>query len=115
MARSKRIDSQLPSAPLVERRPSDQARLAARKERPSGELEAGWDALNLGPAGLGNECWSSVSGMGSGSCRSEFTPPGFARQRLRRPTRCRSPQHHLRPLQTAEARFTPDNHEIVPY
>jgi len=115
MARSKRIDAQLPSVPLVERGLSDQARLAARKERPSGELEAAWDGLNLGPAGLGNECLSSVGGMGSGSCRSEFAPPGFARQRLRRPARCRSPRHLLRPLQPAEARFTPDNREFLPY
>ena len=113
MARSNRLDTQRQSAPRVTQDLSDQARLAVPEGIPSDELEAAVEGLNLGHAALRKECWSGVSGMGSGSCRSESAPSRFAPQRLRRPPWRRAPLYHLRPRQAAEVRFTLDNREIL--
>jgi hypothetical protein len=115
MARSNRLDTQRQSAPRVTQGLSDQARLAVPEGIPSDELEAAVEGLNLGHAGLRNECWSCVSGMQLGSYRRQTAAPRLATLRLRRAPRCRTPLHSVKPSQAAEARFTPDDPEFLTY
>jgi hypothetical protein len=115
VARSTRNDVQRQWTPKVEQGLRDVAELAVSEEDSFVELGPALDTLNLGHAGLRNECWSRVGGMGLGSSRSEFAAPQFATQRLRGPRRRRTQLHLSRPAQRAEARFTPDNREILTF
>ena len=107
MARSTRNDAQRQSAPNIEPGLPDHGLI--------GESGAALESLNLGHASLRNECWSGASGRGLDSSRSEFAAPQFATQRLRGPRRRRTQLHHSRPQHRAEARFTPDNREILTF
>jgi hypothetical protein len=115
MARSTRNDAQRQSASKVEPGLPDLVELAGSEDSLIGASGAALESLNLGHAGLRNECWSSVGGRGLGSARSEFAAPQFATQRLRGPRRRRTHLHLSRPAQRAEARFTPDNREILTF
>jgi hypothetical protein len=110
MARSTRNDAQRQSALKVEPALSDVVELAGSEDTPLGESA---ESLNLGHAGLRSECWSGASGRGLGYFRSEFAAPQFATQRLRDSRRRHTQPHHSRPPQRAEARFTPENCEIL--
>jgi hypothetical protein len=114
VARSTRNDVQRQSAAKVEQSLRDLAELAVCEEDSFVELGPAVDTLNLGHAGLRNECWSGASGRGLGCSRSEFAAPQFAAQPLRGPRRRRT-LHHSRPPHRAEARFTPDNREILTF
>jgi hypothetical protein len=115
MARSTRNDAQRRSAPKVKPALSDVVEAAGSEGDPIGESGVALESLNLGHAGLRNECWSGASGRGVGCSRSEFAAPQFSMQRLRRPRRRRTRLHHSRPSRSAEARFTPENCEILMY
>ena len=115
MARSMRNGAERQSAPKVEQGLRDVAELAVCEEDSFVERGPALDTLNLGHAGLRNECWSGANGRGVGSYRSEFAAPQFATQRLRGPRRRRTQLHHSRPPHRAEARFTPDNREILTF
>jgi hypothetical protein len=110
--RSTRNDTQRQSA-LVERSLPDLTGLDPSEAGSIAESAAAVETLNLGHAGLQNECWSGASGIGSGSCRGESGAPRLATQRLLRAPRKRTPLHRLRSARGAEARFTPDNLEIL--
>jgi hypothetical protein len=112
MARSKRNEAQRPSATVEVgvRELAETVSEAALNVTSGATLET----LDLGHAGLRNVCWSSASGMGSGSCRDDSVAPLVTR-RVRRPPRSRTPLHCVRPSQAAEARFTPDNCEFLTY
>jgi hypothetical protein len=115
VARSTRNDAQRQSALKVEPSLPDLVELAGSEDGLIGESVAVLDSLNLGHAGLRNECWPGASGRGLSSSRSEFAALRFATQRLRRPRRRRTQLHLSRPAQRAEARFTPDNREILTF
>jgi len=112
VARSTRNDAQRQSAPEVEQSLRDLAELAVCEEGSFVDLGPALDTLNLGHAGLRNECWPSSSAMVSSASRSELAPPQRAVLRLRRQPRKRTPLHCSRPLQRAEARFIPGNRVI---
>ena len=113
MARSTRNDAQRQSAPKVEQSLRDLAELAVCEEDSFVELGPALDTLNLGHAGLRNECWPGTSAMVSGTSSSGAAAPRRATLRLRRPPRKRTPLHRSRPSQRAEARIIPDNREIL--
>jgi len=113
VARSTRNDPQRPSAPRVEQGLRVAAEPAAREEESLVELGPAPESLNLGHAGLRNECWPGTSAMVSSTCRSGPAAPRRATLRRRRPPRKRTPLHGSRPSQRAEARFIPDNREIL--
>src|SRR4029077_9121684 len=115
VARSTRNDARRQSALKVEPSLPDLVELAGSEDGLIGESAAALDSLNLGDAGLRNECWSGASGRGLGSSRSEFAAPQFATQRLRGPRRRRTQLHLSRPAQRAETRFTPDIREILTF
>ena len=112
MARSTRNDAQRQSAPKVEQSLRDLAELAVCEEDSIVESGPALDTLNLGHAGLRSECWPGTSAMVSSTSRSG--PAGLRRAtlRVRRP-RKRTPLHRSRPSPRAEARFIPDNREIL--
>jgi hypothetical protein len=112
VARSTRNDTQRQSAP-VEQSLRVLAELTECEEDSFVELGPALDTLNLGHAGLRNECWPGTSAMVSSTCRSGPAAPRRATLCLRRPPRKRTPLHRLRPSQRAEARFIPDNREIL--
>lgn len=113
MARSSRNDAQRQSALMVEEGRSDLTELPVPEGGAIGESAAALETLSLGHAGLRNECWSGVSGMELGSCRRQTAAPRLATLRLRRAPRCRTPLHSVKPSQAAEARFTPDDCELL--
>jgi hypothetical protein len=115
MARSTRNDAQRQSAPNIEPGLPDLVELAGSEDGLIGESGAALESLNLGHASLRNECWSGASGRGLGSSRSEFAAPQLATQRLLGPRRRCTQLHHSRPPHRAEARFTPDNREILTF
>ena len=114
MARSTLNDARRQSVPKVEPGIPDLVELTGSEDGPIAE-GAALESLNLGHAGLRNECWSRVGGKGWGSSRSEFAAPQFATQRLRGPRRRRTQLYHSRPPYRAEARFTADNPEILTF
>ena len=113
MARSTRNDPQRPLAPRVEQGLRLPAEPAAREEDSLVELGPAPETLNLGHAGLRNECWPGTSAMVSSTSRSGPAVPRSATLRPRRLPRKRTPFHGSRPSQWAEARFIPDNREIL--
>jgi hypothetical protein len=114
MARATRNGAQRQSATKLEpRRPDDLMELAGYEDDPIGESGAALESLNLGHAGLRNECWSGASGSGWGSFRSGFAAPQFDSQRLRGTRRRRMQLRHSRPSYRAEARFTLDSGEFL--
>jgi len=115
MARSTRKDTQRLSAPVEAASLPDLTEITFPAAAPQGESGAAFETLNLGHAGLRNECWSGASGTGSGSRRGDSVASRLAAGRLRRPPRSRTPLHWVRPSQAAEARFTPDNREFLAY
>jgi hypothetical protein len=115
MARSTRNDAQRQSVPRVEQGLRDLAELAVCEEDSIVESRPAPDILDLGHAGLRNECWSGASGTVSDTLRTGSAGPRRATQRLRRPPRRRTRLHFSRPSQEAEARFTPDNREILTF
>jgi hypothetical protein len=115
MARSTRNDAQRQSAPKGEPGLPDLVELAGSEVTLIGESGAALESLNLGHAGLRNECWAGESARGLGRSRSEFAPPLFAAQRLRGARRRRPQLPHSRPSYRAEARLTPDNREILTF
>lgn len=114
MARSTRNDAQRQVVAKVEQGLRELAQLSGSEDSIL-ESGPGPDLLNLGHAGLRSECWSSASGRGSGGSRSEFATPPFATLRLRAPRWRRTSAHHSRPAHRAEARFTPDNREMLTF
>jgi len=100
VARSTRNDAQRHSAPKVEPGLPDLVELAGSEDALIGASGAALESLNLGHARLRNECWSGVGGKGLS---------------LRGPWRRRTQLHHSRPPRRAEARFTPDNREILTF
>ena len=112
MARSKRNEANRLTA-SVEAKFPDLTEISVSEAVPNSESGAALETLNLGHAGLRNECWSGASASGLGSYRGDSLAPRLAIRRLRRPPRCRMPLHSVRPLQAAEARFTSDNFEFV--
>ncbi len=112
MARSTRNAAQRQSARQVEQSLRDLAELAVCEEDSIVESGPVLDTLNLGHAGLRNECWPGTSAMVSSTSRSGPAAPRRATLRLRRP-RKRTPLHRSRLSPRAEARFVPDNHEIL--
>jgi hypothetical protein len=113
VASSTRNDPQRQSVPKVEQSLRDPAELAVCEEDSFVEIGAALDTLNLGHAGLRNECWPGTSAPVSSTSRGGPAAPRRATRRLRRPPRQRTPLHRSRPSQRAEARFIPDNHEIL--
>ena len=113
MARSTRNDAQRQSAPKVEQSLGVLAELAVCEEDSIVESGPALDTLNLGHAGLRNECWPGTCAMVSSTSRSGPAALQRATLRLRRPPRKRTPLRRSRPSQRAEARFIPDNHEIL--
>jgi hypothetical protein len=113
VARSTRNDTQRQSAPKVEQGFRVPAERALCEQDSLAEPGADLDTLNLGHAGLRNECWPGTSAMLSSAHRSGPAAPRHATPRLRRPPRKRTPLHRSRPSQCAEARFIPDNREIL--
>jgi len=107
VARSTRNDAQRQSAPKVEQSLGVLAELAVCEEDSFVELRPALDTLNLGHAGLRNECWPDTSAMVSSTSRNGPAAPRRATLRLRRPPRKRTPLHRSRPSQRAEARFIP--------
>ena len=91
----------------------DQATIALFGAVPIGDSGTALETLNLGHAGLRNECWPNASGTSAGGCRGDLVSPQRAAQRLRRPPRSGAPRHILRLSQPAEERFTPDNREVL--
>jgi hypothetical protein len=104
VARSMRNDAKRRAAPNVEQSLQLLVELAVCEEDSFVEPGRAPDTLNLGHAGLRNECWSGTSAMVSSTFRT-----GLAAPRLRRPPRKRTPLHQSRPSQRAEARFILDN------
>jgi hypothetical protein len=115
MTRSARNDTQRQLVPKVEQGLRDLAELAVCDEVSTVESGAAPDSLDLGHAGVRNECWSGASGMRSETSRTGSAGPRLATQRLPRPPRRRTPLHCLRPSQQAEARFTPDYREFLTF
>jgi hypothetical protein len=113
VARSTRNDAQRQSAPKIEQSLRDLAELAVCEEDSFVELGPALETLNLGHAGLRNECWPGTSAMVSSTSRSGPAAPRRATLRLRRRSRKCTPLHRPRPSQRAEARFIPDNREIL--
>ena len=113
MARSKRDDAQRRSAPKVEQSLRDLAELAVCEEDSVVEVGPALDTLKLGHAGLRNGCWPGTSAIVARTSRSGPPTPRRATLRLRRPPRKRTPLHCSRPSQRAEARFIPDNPQIL--
>ena len=109
MARSMRNDAKRQAAPNVEQSLHLVAELAVCEEDSFVEPGLGLDTLNLGHAGLRNECWSGTSAIVSSTSRSGPAAPRRATPRLRHPPRKRTPLHQSRPSQRAEARFILDN------
>jgi hypothetical protein len=93
----------------------DLTEISASEAAPDGESGAASETLNLGHASLRNECWSGASAIAFGSYRGDSVAPRLATRCLRRPPRCRTPLHSVRPLQTAEARLTSDDFEFLTY
>ena len=112
MTRPTRNEAQSELAP-AERDPRDLAQRVISQEDPVGESGAALETVSLGHAGLRNECWRGASGMRPGGGRGEPAAPRLATQRLRRPPRRRTPLHRLRPSAGADARFTPDDRELL--
>ena len=115
MARSTRNDAQRQSAAKVEPGLPDLVELAESDDGLIGELGAPLESLNLGHASLRSECWPGASGRGLEGSRREFAAPQFATQSLRGLRRRRKQRHYSRPPGGAEARFTPDNREILTF
>ena len=115
MARLTRNHAQRQSAPKAEPALSDVAELVGCEEDPIGESAAALESLNLGHAGLRNECWSGTRGMVSDMLRSGSAGTRLATQRARGPRRTHTQLHHSRPPHSAEARFTPDNRENLTF
>jgi hypothetical protein len=109
----KRNDAQAQPAPELELRLRDRTEPPVSEARPIARSAAALETIGLGHAGLGNDCWSGASGIGSGSSPSDPASSRMAMQRLRRRPRSRTPFHRVRPLQAAEARFTADSCEIL--
>jgi len=86
--------------------PRDPAVRAARAEDSVVESEPAPDSLNLGHAGLSDECWSGTCRMGSGRCGGVSAVP---------PRQPHTPSNRSRPSQQAEAHFTPENREFLTY
>ena len=113
MARSRRNETNRLTA-SVEAGP-DLTEITVSEATPNGQSGAAFEALNLGHAGLQNECWSGARTIGVGSYRGDSVAAPLVTRRLRRPPRCRTPLHCVRPSQTAEARFTSDAFEFLTY
>jgi hypothetical protein len=113
VARSTRNDPQRPSAPRIEQGFRVPAEPAAREEGSLVELGPAPETLNLGHAGLRNECWPGTNAMVSSTSRGGPAAPRRAMLRPPRPPRKRPPLHGSGPSQRAEARFIPDSREIL--
>lgn len=111
MARSTRNDAQRQTVPKVEQGLRDLAEPAGCAEDPIVESRPALDILNLGHAGPRKECWSGANGTALGSSRSEVA----ATERLRAPRRRHTQLYHSRPPHRVEARFTPDNREVLTF
>jgi hypothetical protein len=98
MARSTQNDPERELAPEVESTLHDRAEIVESQDRPFGRSVPAQETLNIGHAGLRNECWAALR---------------QATLRLRRPARKRTPLHCSRPSQVAEARFTSDGYEFI--
>jgi hypothetical protein len=85
----------------------------ARSTQRDPRRQAAQETLNIGHAGLRNECWPGTSAPGWGSGRSESAAERHAALRLPRPARKRTPLHRARPSQVAEARFTSGDYELT--
>jgi hypothetical protein len=115
MARSTHNDPQRQSASEVERAlREDRAEVVGSDESLFGPSAVAPETLNIGHAGLRNECWPGTSARGWGGGRSESAAARHAALRLRRPARKRTPLHRARPAQVAEARFTSEDYEFIP-
>lgn len=112
MTRGTRNDGQWQSAPEVEPDLLDLVGVARCEDGLSIESGTALEQLSLGHAGLRSECWPRSSGMESWSFRSELAALTFG-QRVRRPSRNRTPRHRSRLEYKAEARFTPVNPEML--
>jgi hypothetical protein len=108
VARSMRTAAKRRAAPNVEQSLQLLVELVVCEEDSFVEPGRALDTLNLGHAGLRNECWSGTSAMVSSTFRTGLVAPRRATPRLR-PPRKRTPLHQSRPPQRAEARFIPDN------
>lgn len=95
MARSTQKDPERQSALEVQSTLHDSAEIVQPQDRPFGRSQ---ETLNIGHAGLRNECWAALR---------------QAALRLQRPARKRTPLHCSRPSQVAEARFTSDGYEFT--
>jgi hypothetical protein len=114
MARSTRNDAQRLSALKLEAALADDLEeLAGSEDGLIGASGGAVEILNLGHAGLRNDCWSGANARGLGSFRSEFAAPQFAAPRFRGPGRRRTRLHHMRPPYKAETRFTSDHYEFL--
>lgn len=112
MTRYTRNEAQPESEP-AERDLQDLAQRVISPAEPVDESGAALETVSLGHAGPRNECWSGASVMGLGGGRGESAAVRLAAQRLRRPPRRRTPLHRLRPSPPAEARFAPDDRELL--
>jgi hypothetical protein len=115
VARSTRNDAQRQLAPKVEQDLRAVAELAVWEEDSFVEWAPAPDTLNLGHAGLRNECWPGTIAMASWNAGNGPAAPRLATLRLQRPPRKWTPLHRSRPLQRAETRFIPDNRENLRY
>ena len=113
VASSTRKDPQRQSVSQVEQSRRDLAELAVCEEDSVVELGPAACTVNLGHAGLRNECWPGTSALVSSTGRSGPAAPRRLTRRLQRPPRQRTPLHRSRPSPPAEARFIPDNHEFL--
>jgi hypothetical protein len=98
MARSTQKDPERQSAPEVQSTLHDSAEIVQPQDRPFGRSVPAQETLNIGHAGLRNECWAALR---------------QAALRLQRPARKRTPLHCSRPSQVAEACFTSDGYEFT--
>jgi hypothetical protein len=115
MARSTRNDRQRQSGRKVEQGLHDLADLALHVEDSIIEPGPAPDSLNLGHAGLRNECWSGASGRVSVTFRSGSAGLRLGTQRFRDERRTRTQLHHRRPPHRAEARFAAVYWEILTF
>jgi hypothetical protein len=109
VARSMRNAATRRAAPNVEQSLHLLVELVVCEEDSFVEPGLALDTLNLGHAGLRNECRSGTSAIVSSTFRTGLAAPRRATPRLRRPPRKRTPLHQSRPSQRAEARFVLDN------
>jgi hypothetical protein len=113
VARSTRNDTQRRLAPKVEQSLRALVELAVCEEDSFVEPGSALDALNLGHAGLRNECWPGTSAMKSCTAPNGPVAAPCPTLRLQRSPRKRTPLHRSRPSHRAEARFVPDSSEIL--